>query len=88
VNAHAVDIADLLRPHVRSFVSMSGGGKYSFQLLCSVPWCYRNDTVSASRRTVGSDTHRMKASRKFAAQGWFVIENAPVCPDCRKAQDT
>ena len=77
-------IADLLVPYVRSFVGSSGGGQYSFQLLCSVPKCYRQDTISASRHTIGSERHKLKVCDKFASQGW-AIEGSPICPDCRKA---
>jgi hypothetical protein len=86
MKSEAADVADLLLPYVRSFVGSSGGGQYSFQLLCSVRKCYRQDSVSASRHTVRSETHRKQACKKFAAQGW-VIKNGPVCPDCLKAEN-
>ena len=76
------EAADLLT-YVHPFVASSGGGKYSFRILCSVPRCYRRDAISASRLTVRSEAHRKSACAKFAAQGWAVA-NGPVCPGCRK----
>jgi hypothetical protein len=77
------DIAAALLPFVRKFVGSSGGGQWSFQLLCSVPACRREDHVSTSRHGIQSERSREKASRNLALKGWKFREN-PVCPECAK----
>ena len=79
-------MAEALLLFVSSFVRSSGGGQFSFKLLCSVPKCHRQDTISASRHTIGSEGHKRKACEKFVAQGWS-IEGSPVCPECRWVGD-
>jgi hypothetical protein len=80
----ATDTAQLveqLLPHVMKFVGSSGGGQWSFQLLCSVPKCMRMDSISASKRTIGNERQRMKACEKFVRGGWR-LRDGPRCPNC------
>ena len=86
MNSTKKGVNDSLMPFVRKCAGSSEGGKYSFRLLCTVPNCYREDSVSASRHTIASERHMGKACKAFAAQGWG-IDGSPVCPDCRKKLD-
>ena len=77
------DIAIALLPFVQQFTGSSGGGKWSFRLLCSVPACRREDHVSTSRHGIQSERSRERASRSLALKGWKLLGN-PVCPECAK----
>jgi hypothetical protein len=77
------DIAIALLPFVRKFTGSSGAGQWSFQLLCSVPACRREDHISTSSHGIRSERSREKASRNLALKGWKFFDN-PVCPECAK----
>ena len=48
--ANDIAAAEKLTDYVVTFVGSSGGGQYSFQMLCG--HCNRQDTVSSSRRNI------------------------------------
>jgi hypothetical protein len=82
----SIDTDELLErvlSQVTAYVGSGGGGSYSFQILCSCPACYRQDSISASRITFTSEKHKRKAAEKFVARRW-TFEKGPICPDCRK----
>jgi hypothetical protein len=73
--------ANELAPHISKFVGSSGGGQWSFQIVCSA--CHNLGAVSASRRTIGDIKALIKAAESFASQGWSSPET-PLCPNCRQ----
>jgi hypothetical protein len=81
MRTEAGKLLELVLAQVNTFVGTSGGGSYSFQLLCSRSPCHRKDSISASRLTVGSPKHKRIAAEKFVARGWS-FERGPICPDC------
>jgi hypothetical protein len=81
MRTQAGELLELVLAQVNTFVGTSGGGSYSFQLLCSRSPCHRKDSISASRLTVGSPKHKRIAAEKFVARGWN-FERGPICPDC------
>jgi GNAT superfamily N-acetyltransferase len=83
----ADDIAAALLPYVRAFTGSTGGGQWSFQLLCSVSACRREDHVSTSSHGIQSERAREKASLSLALKGW-AFQEKPVCPQCAKKSDS
>src|SRR5438270_5193279 len=71
--------SDELLPHIVNFVGLSGGGQWSFQLLCK--FCRDLGTISAARYSIHDPTARRKAAEAFAKQGWW-IDDIPICPKC------
>jgi hypothetical protein len=77
-------LLDELLPSVRKFVGSSGGGQWAFCLVCSVPRCRREDSISANARTIRLERERVAACEKLIRKGWR-FRNGPICPDCRRS---
>jgi hypothetical protein len=77
-------LLDDLLPSVRTFVGSSGGGQWAFRLLCSVPRCRREDSISANAHTIGLNRERVAACEKLIRKGWG-YRGGPICPDCRRS---
>jgi hypothetical protein len=77
------ETVEKLADYMRTFVGSTGGGQYSFQLLCGR--CSRQDTVSASRTSIRKLDSRNQAARKLVQQGW-AFSDRPLCPKCSHQQ--
>ena len=75
------NVAEKLSPYLIQFVGGADGGCHAFHLHCSKNGCYSMGHISASRRTLGSQKHRLRTAEKFAQQGWTCVA-APLCPTC------
>jgi hypothetical protein len=76
-----LDTAEKLAEYVRPFVGSTGGGQYSFQLLCKR--CNRQDSVSSSRIKMSKPNAKYNVARSLIEQGW-TFSDYPLCPNCSK----
>lgn len=75
------DLIGRLLPCFRPYVGQEWTGPRIFDLLCSVPRCYRKDTVTTSRQD-NNEKQLRRVCEKFIAKGWS-FRDGPICPDCR-----
>ena len=69
MKAKSAEPTEQLLPFVRKFVGSSGGGQWSFQVLCSVRGCRRQDTVSAAPRRLGSERTAARRAAPWSNRG-------------------
>lgn len=71
-----------IEDHIRNFASISGKGRWSFQITCKL--CRDLGIISTNANGLKSKEERMNAAIKFSKQGWRIDGYELVCPKCYK----